>query len=269
MTEFHPDWLALREPYDHAARDDRHTARLGEWLETRSGSQVMDLGCGTGSNLRYLAPRLPQNLSWRLVDHDDTLLTELSRHDGFDVRRHETVRHNLTDLDGLPLAGCDAVVASALMDLVSAWWFEDLARRCADAGAGLLFALNYNGRMTWSPELPDDRWIETTFNAHQRGPKMFGPGMGPDAMDVMSNVLTAHGYEVSVAQTPWTFGPPDSEIQHELLRGIAEACHELAPREAHRTTNWSNRRAQVIADGRSSLSVGHGDLLALPPGTRQ
>ena len=269
MTGFQPDWLALREPYDHAARDDRFAGLLAEWLGARSGTQVMDLGSGTGSNLRYLAPRLPQNLSWRLVDHDETLLTELAGGDGFDVRYHETVLHDLTDLDGLSFDGCDAVVASALMDLVSAQWFEALAARCAKADAAVLFVLNYSGRMAWSPELPDDHWIETQFNAHQRGPKMFGPGMGPDAPEVMSRILTAFDYDLSIAPTPWLFGPADREIQQELVRGIAQACHELAPTEAERTTNWSNERAQVISDGRSSLSVGHGDLFAMPPGTRR
>ena len=186
MTGFHPDWLALREPYDHAARDDRFASQLADWLAGRSGTEIMDLGCGTGSNLRYLAPRLPQDLSWRLVDHDDILLTELSRREGFDVRYHETVLHDLTDLDGLPIDGCDAVVASALMDLVSKQWFEALAARCAEAGAAVLFVLNYNGQMAWSPDLPDDRWVEAQFNAHQRGPKAFGPGLGPDATEVMS-----------------------------------------------------------------------------------
>ena len=268
MTGFHPDWLALREPYDHAARDDRLASRLDGWLDAGSGSRIMDLGCGTGSNLRYLGPRLPQTLAWRLVDHDDGLLTALARSDGFDVRRQETVLHDLTDLEGLPFDGSDAVVASALMDLVSEAWFAELAARCSEAGAALLFVLNYSGRMDWLPELPDDRWIETQFNAHQRGTKQFGPAMGPDALEIMSGVLRSLDYEVSAARTPWILGPRDREIQAELIRGIAGACLELAPREAHRTTNWSNRRAQLVADGRSGLSVGHGDLLALPPGTR-
>ena len=55
MSGFAAAWLALREPYDHAARSaalaDRFAAAVGK------APHLLDLGCGTGSNLRYLAAR--------------------------------------------------------------------------------------------------------------------------------------------------------------------------------------------------------------------
>ena len=267
MTGFHRDWLALREPYDHAARDGGLAGDLKEWLAREPDLRIMDLGCGTGSNLRYLEPHLPGRQTWCLVDNDAALLEALAERQGFDVKRHQLMLRDLTNLDGLPF-DTHAVVASALMDLVSRSWFEELAGWCLKAGAALLIALNYDGRMEWRPGLPDDGWIEAQFNAHQRGVKAFGPAMGPDATTLMSDVLQSLDYRVSTARTPWLFGPEDGEIQKQLLDGIASACLELAPGEAHRITNWSNRHAQLISDGRSRLSVGHHDLLALPPGTR-
>ena len=54
-----PQWLALREPADAAARAadladllGRHVPATGRWV-------IHDLGCGTGSMGRWLAPRLP------------------------------------------------------------------------------------------------------------------------------------------------------------------------------------------------------------------
>ena len=59
MSEtFTADWLALREPVDHRSRADDLLNVLGTWWETAGGSRIADLGSGTGSNLRYLAPRL-------------------------------------------------------------------------------------------------------------------------------------------------------------------------------------------------------------------
>ena len=52
------DWLALREPVDHRSRSELALAGLRDWWRARRASRVVDLGCGTGSNLRYLAPRL-------------------------------------------------------------------------------------------------------------------------------------------------------------------------------------------------------------------
>ncbi|MDN5934161.1 MAG: class I SAM-dependent methyltransferase, partial [Pseudonocardia sp.] len=62
-----PDWLALREPADAAARS---TDLLGDLAP----AVIHDLGCGTGSMLRWLAPRLPTPQHWVLHDRDTALL---------------------------------------------------------------------------------------------------------------------------------------------------------------------------------------------------
>ena len=48
MSDFEADWLALREPYDHAAR----CADLADAFARALGPDphVIDLACGTGSN---------------------------------------------------------------------------------------------------------------------------------------------------------------------------------------------------------------------------
>ncbi len=264
MSGFKPDWLALREPYDHSSRDGRLAARLGNWLNSDRAVRVMDLGCGTGSNLRYLAPRLPRPQTWRLVDHDSTLMDALAGADAFDARDHHILQHDLAALHSLPVGEANAVVASALMDLVSQQWFQTLANLCRDAGAAILTSITYNGHMHWQPGLPDDGWIEELFNTHQRGEKHFGPAMGPDADTMMSDILEGLGYQVTTVRTPWLLDPQDSAIQNELLFGIVTACLEVTPSQKDRILRWSGHRGELIAAGRSHLMVGHGDLLALP-----
>lgn len=269
MTGFHPDWLALREPHDHVARDGRLVITLNGWLAARteagSAVAVTDLGCGAGSNLRYLAPRLPSPQRWRLVDNDAALLGALSNGDGFDAGIHQTLLHDLTDLEGLSFDECDVVVASALMDLASPEWFGRLAEKCSRCGTALLVALDYDGRMEWQPMLSDDAWIEGRFNVHQRGDKGFGPAMGPTSTETMSAIMTELGYTVTTVQTPWELGHDDGVIQGELVEGIAAACLEISPREADRIKSWSTQRGEINDAGGSSLLVGHCDLLALPP----
>ena len=77
-TQFAPEWLALREGADAAAR----SAELLEPLRARlpEGERVIrDLGCGTGSMARWLVPRLPGPQHWILTDHDPALLREQVR----------------------------------------------------------------------------------------------------------------------------------------------------------------------------------------------
>ena len=69
-----PDWLALREPADAEARA-RDLAEALERALPASGSRVIhDLGCGTGSMGRWLAPLLAGPQHWVLHDRDADLL---------------------------------------------------------------------------------------------------------------------------------------------------------------------------------------------------
>ena len=93
MGDFSADWLALREPADRRARSVRLVRDLVARLaQQRQGMdlgplRIIDLGCGTGANLRYLAPWLDagsglrprEGQDWICVDRDAALLAELMR----------------------------------------------------------------------------------------------------------------------------------------------------------------------------------------------
>ena len=75
VTErFAADWLALREPFDHAARSVALARRLADRLPTRP--RLVDLGGGTGSMFRFLAPIIGRGQDWILVDADAALLDD-------------------------------------------------------------------------------------------------------------------------------------------------------------------------------------------------
>jgi hypothetical protein len=74
MTGFAADWLALREPVDRCARSAPVLAATRLWADRRAtpgcALRVVDLGAGTGGNLRCLAPYLSAPQAWTLVDDD-------------------------------------------------------------------------------------------------------------------------------------------------------------------------------------------------------
>ncbi len=98
MSGFSADWLRLREPFDTAAREASLLAPAGggrdspagaevtasnrsalgdalaDWRRTRGELAVIDLGAGTGANLRFTAPRLGGPQRWTLIDNDPALL---------------------------------------------------------------------------------------------------------------------------------------------------------------------------------------------------
>ena len=265
---FEGSWLALREAADHRARAGELLDPLAEaWREGR-WSRVVDLGAGTGSNLRYLAPRLPGPQRWTLVDHDAALLEETRRgeppraRDGeevsLEVRVGDLVGEGLADVEEAEL-----VTASALLDLVTEEWLEALARRCAAAGAAALLALTWDGSVRWSPPAhPDDARTVEAVVRHQRTDKGMGPALGPDGAAVAERLFRDAGYRTRLRPSPWVLGAADAPLVEALVTGWEEAAVAVRPDEAERIRAWARHRRRPLGDG--TLTVGHLDLLALP-----
>ena len=74
MSGFSPTWLALRESADLRSRSQSVANTLQTRFLQRESINVIDLGCGTGSNLRATSSLLPHVQHWTLVDHDPALL---------------------------------------------------------------------------------------------------------------------------------------------------------------------------------------------------
>src|SRR5579871_2600357 len=79
MSGFSSAWLALREPADARSRSTTLTEAAAGRLASRPELRVIDLACGTGSNVRFLRHHLAANgriVRWLLVDNDPALLSE-------------------------------------------------------------------------------------------------------------------------------------------------------------------------------------------------
>jgi len=283
MSGFNADWLTLREPADTAARPESLIEWLAPSLPRDRSVHVLDLATGTGSNLRYLAPRLGGLQQWVLADHDPALLAAMPgrlsawaarnrvgvestgnslalQGEGFSClveRRQVDLARNLDELD---FGRIDLVTTSALLDLVSDVWLENLARRCVDEGCPVLFALSYDGRMDFAPADPFDGRVTDLVNAHQRTDKGFGPALGPEAATRVVRLLERLGYEVRAERSDWRLDAGQPELQAELVQGWASAAMEYSPDERLQVDRWQAQRLDWIRDRQSRLVVGHVDV---------
>ena len=277
---FCAQWLALRETLDAESRSHRLTGLAADWLASRRGPHgIVDLGSGSGSNLRFLAPRLPGPQRWRLVDHDARLLAHIRRR-GARLRDSaggavalQTQCRGLAPVDPELLAEADLVVASALFDLMSAAWVTALAGACAARGQALLLTLSVDGdwafldRQGARVDARDDMAVRALFQAHQRRDKGLGPALGGEAPERLVDALAAAGFEVESAATPWVLAAGSAAHQallESLVTGWHAAAVEQAPDEASWLNAWRERRRHAIADGQLGVTVGHRDIFARP-----
>ena len=266
MSAFTADWLALREPADHAARSVRLTRAIAAALPKKTPLHVLDLASGTGSNMRYLTTHLSGAQEWLLVDHDPALLGQVSSPSRAGEAEHRFETRQL-DLAALADAGDDIfdgralVTAAALLDLVSETWLRALAARCRERGAAVLFALSYDGRIQCSPADPEDDGIRDFVNQHQRTDKGFGPALGPGATDAAERCFASLGYQVQRETSDWVLSPESDQLQRQLIEGWAESAMTMAPERSASIRGWLTRRLAHVASGRSRLVVGHQDLV--------
>ncbi len=308
---FSAGWLQQREPFDALARSAaawqlKLQARLAGCRPPDGAAfRVIDLACGTGSNLRWLAPLIGGSQQWLVVDHDAALLQhwpealrgrQSERHPEKIALSQGPAPHGMGDFQGptlrlkaegfqadvvrqrldlaqsmaeLPWRAATLVTASALLDLVSAAWLQQLVAATTDARVALLMALSVDGRHAWTPSDPDDDAVAALFAAHQRRNKGFGgAALGAAAAPVLVEALRAAGYRVHCVRSDWRLdGRRDAAaltMQQALIDGMSSAAREQAPAASARVSSWQQRRQALAA--RSVLQVGHLDVLALPPG---
>ncbi|WP_325264358.1 class I SAM-dependent methyltransferase [uncultured Rhizobium sp.] len=260
MSGFDTVWLDLREPADNAAREpELRRSAIESVTADGNGATVVDLGCGTGSTVRALAP---QSLSWhwRLVDNDLQLLEEAANR----LDMPDQVKCLQADLSQLaPELFTDArlVTASALFDLVSAEFLERLLHLLAKRDIGLYTALNYDGVCSWEIAHEADALVVEAFNAHQRRDKGFGPALGPTAEPVLSRLAEQAGFKVLTGQSPWRLGGDQAELQRHFIAGMANAASETDRLDESVLDDWRRMRLEMAS--RSACEVGHWDMLLL------
>lgn len=265
---FSADWLALREPADHASISAEVRLTLVRAFAGRDTLRIVDLGSGTGSNLRGLSPWLGSRQQWTLVDYDPVLL------DAARVRFAETAagpdveisyaRADLSTVDlGALFAGADLVTASALFDLVSVPMIERLAAAVASHHQIFATVLSYDGIAAWLPGDPLDPAMRDAFNAHQHTDKGFGPAAGPDATDAIAAAFGRHGFRIARGKSPWVLDEHYARLRDDLDAGWAAAVAETGRVTQADIDGWLARRRSV---GPAAVTiVGHDDIVCLPP----
>jgi hypothetical protein len=253
MSDFSPQWLALREPADASARAQELLTPLRTVL-TSDDLIIRDLGSGTGSMARWLSPRLPGPQKWILMDRDPALLEVAVA----SVPGALADLRDITTLGPRDLAGISLVTCSALLDLLTMAEVTNLAEACVRAKCPALFTLSVVGRVELTPSDPLDEQLSTAFNAHQR--RIVGERtlLGPSAVPAIATAFARLGATVHRRPSPWRL--TQSPLTAEWLRGWVAAACEQNPKLRPAAEEYLPRRLGEDL----KVVLHHEDLLAIP-----
>ena len=274
------DWLALREPEDAVARS-LDLARAAAALLTEGPVVVHDLGSGTGSMMRWLAPLLPGPQSWFLHDWS-TILTGQAITQARPSDRDNTEISvfgrtvNLVDLSTEDLAGSSLVTASALLDVLTSPEIHTIVGACIAAKAPVLFSLSVTGGVHFDPPDERDAAFENAFNAHQLRDANGRRQLGRYGAPIASGLFAEAGWQVRKTTTQWRLDHHQSGLLGEWFCGWVDAAVEQDPQLGTEADRYRRDRLAQIELGEHgevgehgglgglSVLVDHVDVLAWP-----
>jgi hypothetical protein len=267
VIEVSSDWLALREPEDARTRS-RDLAMAAAGQLAAGPIVIHDLGSGTGSMMRWLAPQLPGPQTWVLHDWNAPLIERAMRAGATDREgRPVSVRTRsgeLAHLESVHLDGAALVTASALLDVLTSAEVSAVTDACVAVGCPVLLSLSVTGEVRLDPGDPRDDAFEAAFNAHQQRRVGARRLVGPTGAGLARRRFLEAGWNVRAAATSWRLGDHDRPLIDEWFAGWCDAA--LEERADLRVDGAAYRALRSSQSRRGALSaeVAHADLLAWP-----
>jgi hypothetical protein len=268
ILEVSGEWLALREPEDAAARS-RDLALAAAELLPAGPVVVHDLGSGTGSMMRWLAPFLPGPQTWILHDWNAGLLEraiggvrpEDRDHAAVSVHAHTG---NLADLRPTDLAGASLVTASALLDVLTSQETHAIVDACVGARRPALLALSVTGDVRLSPPHELDGEFENAFQAHQLRETDGRRQLGRYGAPIAQGLFSEAGWQVRPSTTVWRLDHRRPRLLSEWFSGWVDAAVEQDPGLHAKSASYHRLRTSQIERGELAAQISHVDLLAWP-----
>lgn len=262
------EWLALREPEDARARS-LELALLASELMPDGPIAVHDLGSGTGSMMRWLAPVLPGPQSWFLHDWNARLTEQAVAHARPSDRDNTEISvfartGNLAALTPEDAAGASLVTASALLDVLSAQEIRSIVDVCVAARAPAFFSLSVIGEVQLTPWDARDTAFGEAFNAHQSRDLDLRRQSGRHGASIAHRHFEEAGWQVRETTTQWRLDPHQSALLSEWFCGWVDAAVEQEPLLRPVADRYRQDRVAQMGRGELTALIDHRDFLAWP-----
>ena len=282
-------WLAHRFAYDAQARHPEIEHKFLAFFEQhQTALKAVDVGSGTGANVRYYFDRIPHAQEWTLIEQSSGLLDECRRtlvafaqeHDYdwqsqgnifllTDAEKTATitlVQGSIAHIEQLiDLTQTDVVTANAVFDLLSFEQFDTLVSTLAKHDVCLLATLNYYETSLLPFSEQDHRFIGW-YHMHMKRPQPMGIAMGPDCSEEMLDLLAQHHMMIEQESSQWHLKRCDITMHRYLLHFVEHAVAELSlsSEEQRDFATWLVDKKELCRRRELEIIIDHSDIFAYP-----
>ena len=284
-NRFNESWLTEREFFDHQSRSNLLMNEIKK--DSKVINNLVDLGCGTGSFLRwYICKKLTFDTGI-LIDNDRKLLNSIgpifrrffkdknctikkldtNKYQFFDLSFQQSSKILLNNKDLFNLSfkfnQYDLISLSALADLLSKKYIKKLLSS-VDKDKYIYFSLCFNGKIKWLPTNEFDKYITRQFNRHQIQNKGFGIALGSENIKYIESIAKEKSYSFFKKDSSWkidTFSNKSKLFQQKYLRIVSNALKNDDRTDKNILKLWISKRMELIKSKKSKLNVGHNDIL--------
>jgi SAM-dependent methyltransferase len=284
MQPFSAEWLDVRERFDARSRSRSLAQQFAAMLPDEP--RILELGAGTGSLFRWLAPIIGRKQHWICLDHDAAHLDfGLRRTAAWARARGYTVRHDASShclsvhapratwsietrcgdvAESIPAAAIDGATCSALLDLLPEDGLETMLHVLRDRP--FYAAMTVLGRQWTNRQHPRDRLVMRGFADAEHGLFPAEARLGPDAVRFAQAVCRTIGLNCVTARSDWSIGPRDRDMLRHLLGFHASGARAASPRHRRLIDGWEHCQHIAIDARRLAMRVAHSDILVFPSG---
>jgi SAM-dependent methyltransferase len=287
FNKFRLSWINAREEYDFLARSNL----LCEYFNKnkQNSIRIIDLGCGTGSFLRWCYYTKINFDEMLLVDHDKKLLNQfliitkkfLNKYDykiskqtstSFDIMKKNIIKKNNVKLKKQDILMTLSIIneynlisLSAIADILPKIFITNLFSS-VEPKKIIYFSICFNGKIKWNIVNEHDKYIISRFNNHQQSLKDDIYAMGAKSIKLIKNLSKRKKFNLLHKDSSWIIASKknsDKLFQKQYLKTIYNALKKDKETNNDILSNWYKFRIKKIDLHKSNLVVGHEDILVL------
>ena len=282
---FSLSWIKMREKYDIKYRSD---LLQNQYKKDKSFfKNIIDLGSGNGSFLRYCHKKKLIFDKMTLLDHDSKLLRNFyattykylngSKYNLLKINptRYELKKKDVIKTESIQLSNANIMESldildqynlislSAVSDILPISFIKKFLNNISKNKI-IYLSICFNGDVKWNARHKYDKYIISMFNRNQESDKGSGYAIGSKSIKLIKNYCIKNRYKIVMKDSSWKLNSNNDEnkkFQRLYLDTIYRPLKNDNITDKDMLLEWKNVKLKEIMTGKSKVTVGHKDIL--------